>query len=130
MSHLLSSLSSSHWLCVNNANIYSTCDGRLSESSLGGFQTQKITFLESCENGYRIDFQHLCFFLTLSLPSSNYYTSPPSLSTSNLPPPFPAISCVFYIILPSERKFYPQVDSTRNRLCRHLARVYYEILQS
>ncbi len=53
------------------------------------------------------------WLLTLSLPSSNYYTSPPSLSASNLPPPSPANSCVFYIILPSERKFYPQVGSTR-----------------
>ena len=43
--------------------------------------------------------------LTLSLPSSNYYTSPLSLSASNLPLLFPAISCVFYIILHSEDKF-------------------------
>jgi hypothetical protein len=68
--------------------------------------------------------------LTLTLPSSNYYTSPPSLSTSNLPLPFPAISFVFYIILPSEVKFYPQVGSTLSRFCRHSGRVYCENLPS
>jgi hypothetical protein len=66
--------------------------------------------------------------LTLSLPSSNYYTSPPSLSARNLLPPYPAISCVFYIILPIERKFYPQVGNSRNRFCRRSARVFYDIL--
>jgi hypothetical protein len=52
-------------------------------------------------------------YLTLTLPSSNYYTSPLSLSARNLPPLFPAISCVYCVILPSEVKFYPQAGSHR-----------------
>ena len=63
--------------------------------------------------------------LTLTLPSSNYYTSPLSLSARNLPPSSPAISCVFCIILPSERKFYQQAGSPQNRFCRLLDRVFY-----
>ncbi len=45
--------------------------------------------------------------LTLSLPSSYYHTSPPSLSARNFPHPSPAITCILYIILPRERNFYP-----------------------
>ncbi len=68
-----------------------------------------------------------CGFLTLSLPSSDYYTSPLSLSARNFPPPSPAITCILYIILPSERNFYPQVDKHRNRFCQHAPRVFYRI---
>jgi hypothetical protein len=49
--------------------------------------------------------------LTLSLPSSNCYTSPSRLNARNSPPPSPAIFCFFCIILLSEVKFYPQVGS-------------------
>ncbi len=65
-----------------------------------------------------------CQGLTLSLPTSNYYMSPLSLSTRNLPPPSPANSCVFYIILPSEVKFYPQAGSPQNQFCRCWDRVF------
>ncbi len=34
-----------------------------------------------------------CLPLTLSLPSSNFCTSPPSLSARNFPPPYPRIFC-------------------------------------
>ena len=91
------------------------------------FQKENLT-LQGMD--LKIDRKFIARLLTLTLPSSNYYTSPPSLSTSNLPLPFPAISFVFYIILPSEVKFYPQVGSTPNRFCRHSARVYCEILPS
>ncbi len=63
--------------------------------------------------------------LTLSLPTSNYYMSPLSLRARNLPPSSPAISCVFYIILPSEVKFYPQAGSTQNQFCRCWDRVFW-----
>ncbi len=59
-----------------------------------------ISLLHILKHGYT---KFLCLdLLTLTLPSSNYFTSPLSLSARNLPPLFPAISCVFYIILPSE----------------------------
>jgi hypothetical protein len=61
---------------------------------------------------------------TLSLPTPNYYTSPPSLSARNLPPPSPAISCVFYITLPSEGKFYPQAGSLQNQFSWSWDRVF------
>ncbi len=65
------------------------------------------------------------FDLTLALPSSNYYTSPLSLSARNLQPLFPDISFVFCVILPSEVKFYPQTGSPQSRFCRLLVRVFY-----
>ncbi len=51
-------------------------------------------------------------------------TCPLSLSTRNLPPPSPANSCVFYIILPSEVKFYPQAGSPQNQFCRCWDRLF------
>jgi hypothetical protein len=65
--------------------------------------------------------------LTLFLPSSYYHTSPPSLSAKNFPPPSPAFTCILYIILRSERNFYPQVSSRRNLFFRHRARVFFRI---
>ncbi len=65
--------------------------------------------------------------LTLSLPSSDYYTPPPELESRNFPPPSPAITCIIYIILPRERNIYPQVVSHQNRFCRQPARVLYRI---